>query len=484
MTRAAQQVSEEAIQAAALDVTQPAAMGEEQTVLQELGSEQTFLPCPGDDTIALLLDDELETSRRQEVDHHVDRCHTCRRLLVGLARDDAREVTLTSASVASVRRLEPGESLGNYVVSHLIGEGGMGAVYLARDALLERDVALKVLGTPVSSSASGAARLLDEARATARLNHPNIVTIHAVGEERNTPFLALEHVPGQRLRDWLDASVEAQEVGLGHFASVATALSVAHDAGVVHRDLKPENVLLRDDGVIKVVDFGLAGGLQPATGDTRSRLAAGTPRYMAPEQWRGDPQGTAVDVWAFGVMLFEWVAGEHPFGAQRGHGLDQASLRSRVLAGDRAPLPTRRGISPALHAALEACLALEPTRRPPIAEVRDALVTPVATGGRPWLVLAAVAALVLGAAGLWAASDPAPAEGPLPVPSAAAPAAPAPQPAPPPTAIDVPETVPRRLPSPASSASVPQEVPRSRPAPAPAPPAVVQPSPKDLYREW
>src|SRR5262245_25778662 len=209
--------------------------------------------------------------------------------------------------------------IGSYEVLGSLGEGGMGQIYRARDSRLGRPVAVKVLGPQLTKDPEAVARFFGEARAASALNHPNIVTIYEVGEYEGQRFIAMEFVQGKTLRDLLRHSPELER--FNDLASqIARALAAAHAAGIVHRDIKPENIMIRDDGYVKVVDFGIARLVHvPAessalpTSHTGPATLLGTPRYMSPEQIRGDHVDSASDIFSFGIMAYEWVAGRHPF---------------------------------------------------------------------------------------------------------------------------------------------------------------------------
>ncbi|HXW05112.1 MAG TPA: protein kinase [Vicinamibacterales bacterium] len=213
--------------------------------------------------------------------------------------------------------LSPGSPVGPYQVRAQIGAGGMGEVYRAHDPRLGRDVALKVIRHALVSDDSALDRLLREATLASALNHPNIVTIYETGTIEDDRYIAMELVEGATLRQ-----IAAQGLALGRAIAlarqVAEALAVAHAAQIVHRDIKPENVMVRPDGYVKLLDFGLAR-LHPdalgagTTGATEAGLVLGTIGYMAPEQARGGKVGTEADVFALGVLLYEIVAGRHPF---------------------------------------------------------------------------------------------------------------------------------------------------------------------------
>ncbi|MGB7069801.1 MAG: LpqB family beta-propeller domain-containing protein [Pyrinomonadaceae bacterium] len=216
-----------------------------------------------------------------------------------------------------------GTKLGRYEIRKKIGAGGMGEVYLARDEVLSRNVALKVLLPEFLSSEERVDRFKHEARAASALNHPNIITIHEIGEESNRLFIATEHVSGVTLRQKIEKGGLSQLDAVRIAESVADALSVAHEAHIVHRDIKPENIMIREDGIVKILDFGLAKpifgqsvGAEDATVrlvETQAGMVMGSVRYMAPEQARGKATDQRTDVWSLGVVLYECLTGTNPF---------------------------------------------------------------------------------------------------------------------------------------------------------------------------
>ena len=215
-----------------------------------------------------------------------------------------------------------GQDLGSYKILRQLGEGGMGQVYLALHTTMNRKVALKLVSPHLIDDEQRAWRFQQEARAVLALNHPNIVTIYDIGQADDIHFIATEFIGGETLRERMArAPVEINEA-LDIAIQVARALAAAHAAGVVHRDIKPENIMLRPDGYVKVLDFGLAKLMEtsdlPAVSamakvDTEPGLVMGTTRYMSPEQARGLPVDARTDIWSLGVVLYEMVTGHAPF---------------------------------------------------------------------------------------------------------------------------------------------------------------------------
>src|SRR6266581_201541 len=218
-----------------------------------------------------------------------------------------------------------GQTLAHYRLLSLLGEGGMGCVYLADDTKLHRKVSLKFLSANFTQDHERLRRFEQEARAASALNHPNILTIHEISETDGRRFIATEFIEGQTLRERLRSNLEIDEA-LDIALQVASALVAAHRVNIVHRDIKPENIMIRkDDGLVKVLDFGLAKVTQPIRTGTNSELATeviantspgvvmGTVAYMSPEQARGDTIDERTDIWSLGVVLYEMVAGCSPF---------------------------------------------------------------------------------------------------------------------------------------------------------------------------
>src|SRR5262245_11779506 len=210
-----------------------------------------------------------------------------------------------------------GRTFGDYQILRRLGTGGMGQVYLARQLSLKREVALKFLRTDLATSSTALQRFEAEAHAVAKLNHPNIVHIHQIGEYETQRYMVLEYVEGRNLRDHLARKGPPDlPVTLSIIRQVALALQNAHDQGIVHRDIKPENILVTRKVDVKVTDFGLSrffAGSAPALNLTQSGVTLGTPLYMSPEQVQGKPVDQRSDIYSFGVTCYHMLAGEPPF---------------------------------------------------------------------------------------------------------------------------------------------------------------------------
>ena len=277
-----------------------------------------------------------------------------------------------SQAAAAVAHLQPGDRLGSFEVLGLIGSGGMGEVYRARDTRLERDVAIKVLSSTRGEDRDSREQLEREARAIARLTHPRISTLHDVGTARiggvEETYLVMELVEGETVAERLQRGPLPLDQALSVAIDVAEALVAAHAAGIVHRDLKPANVMLTRSGA-KLLDFGLARrrspphleGASATSDDSRLRGGAivGTLPYMAPEQLNGAAPDARSDLFAFGAMLYEMVGGTRAFDAE-----SQAELVAAVLDHEPPPLSTRASAVPAaLDRLVATCLAKDPDGR-------------------------------------------------------------------------------------------------------------------------
>jgi hypothetical protein len=265
-------------------------------------------------------------------------------------------VQLSGRTASPGRTLQPGELVGRYRVLSTLGVGGMGEVYLAEDPRLDRRVALKVVTGQRPSGAEQLRRFVLEARAASALSHPNIAAIYEIGlHAEGDPFIAMEYVSGLSLRERLRQGRLPVLDSLDIAVQVVAGLAAAHKAGIVHRDIKPENVMVREDGLVKLVDFGVAKcGIDlgaPSTSEaagsfvTGSGILVGTLHYMSPEQARGIPVDVRSDVWAVGTLLYEMITGSSPF-----CGSSPTDVLIEILEGE----PTR---SQQLRAAAPAALA-------------------------------------------------------------------------------------------------------------------------------
>src|SRR5215510_12081518 len=251
-----------------------------------------------------------------------------------------------------------GARFDRFEVLSLLGVGGMGEVYLAQDTRLRRKVALKILPSQFTASADRLRRFEQEAYAASSLNHPNLVTIFEIGNVDSTHFMAHEYIDGQSLWDRMKQHRLPLLDSLDIAIQIATALNAAHEAGIVHRDIKPKNVMLRRDGIVKVLDFGLAKlSEQQRAIDVNSEAATiakittdpgavmGTPQYMSPEQARGQKADARTDIFSLGVVLYEMIAGEPPF-----DGVNAIEVMGSILKTEPAPLRRHVGdLSPQLE---------------------------------------------------------------------------------------------------------------------------------------
>jgi WD40 repeat protein/serine/threonine protein kinase len=353
--------------------------------------------CPDENRIVEYLQDLLPAAHRTELEAHIDGCAGCLALVAEVIRGQASR---------AARELDPGTHVEHFQIMRLIGRGAMGEVYLGRDTRLGRRVALKIIRPDRLGSSTATERFLFEARTTARFNHPHIVTVYSVGEWRGMPYLALEYLEGETLRQRLDEERQGMQESIRVGLAVAEALSEAHRGNVLHRDLKPANVMLPRDGRLRVLDFGLAKALpnrrlglldtldvDSASFDeaasmeiqvsrngwvmgrgerrdaSRRGWIRGTPAYMAPEQWSGAECTPATDLWALGVLLHEMLGGHHPY-----EGVPMSALRDLVTSAD--PMPAPAGSEPLpepLTDLVRRCLAKNPAERPTATQACDAL---------------------------------------------------------------------------------------------------------------
>jgi eukaryotic-like serine/threonine-protein kinase len=304
-----------------------------------------------------------------------------------------------------------GQHLGCYRVDAIAGVGGMGIVYLAWDERLGRKVALKLLPPSMVANEAELGRLKREARTASALNHPNIVTIHEIGEVDSTHYVATEFVEGSTLRERMTKGSIPLNEAVDIAAQVASALCVAHRAGIVHRDIKLENIMLRPDGYVKVLDFGIAKltqqetlGTMPIVGaqlPTQQSMMLGTTRYMSPEQAMAQQVDARSDLWSLGVVLYEMLAGRAPF-----EGETATDVIAAISESDPQPLKQRAPIvPPALQSVVDRSLRKDPAERYQTAEemlsdlraIKEKTDRIAAQSAR-WIAVTAVAAMLGGVA--------------------------------------------------------------------------------------
>ncbi|MBA3398320.1 MAG: serine/threonine protein kinase, partial [Deltaproteobacteria bacterium] len=339
----------------------------------------------------------------------------------------ARTATAPGSSPSQGAAAPIGQTLGRYRLERELGSGGMGVVHAAFDPDLERRVALKVLRS-VTGGSEARQRLLREARAMARLAHPNVVTVHEVGSADGRDYVAMEIVDGQTLAEWVRSAPRGEDEIVEAFIGAGRGLAAAHAAGIVHRDFKPHNVLRHRNGRIVVTDFGLAREAQeapnalaitqplrgrvdgavststpssPLAGLTMTGSVLGTPAYMAPEQWSGGNVTPATDQFAFCVALWEALAGERPF-----RGATQEVLRAEVERGpaelDASKIPRRlrpallRGLDPIATRRWPSMEALLEAMAPPRHEPRAGRSMVLVLGSSAIVAAAVVFAIVRG----------------------------------------------------------------------------------------
>ena len=265
--------------------------------------------------------------------------------------------------------LAPGARLGPYEVLAPLGAGGMGEVYRARDTRLRREVAVKVLPEAVSQDRDRLRRFEQEALAASALNHPNILTIHDFGSEAGAPYVVSELLEGQTLREGLRTGAFPEGKAIEYAVQIANGMAAAHEKGIVHRDLKPENIFVTRNGVVKVLDFGLAKLTHPErmvgppteaptfTAATEPGVVMGTVGYMSPEQVKGLPADARSDLFSFGAVLYEMLSGRRAFS-----GSSSVETMSAILRDEPAPLSPEPVPSP-LERVVRRCLEKSPEQR-------------------------------------------------------------------------------------------------------------------------
>jgi predicted Ser/Thr protein kinase len=275
--------------------------------------EMESTSCPTENQLLLLIAGALVPQTRLLLEGHIDQCDSCRGLIAQLLKVVPEANPKDPASMEPASSLLPrGTNLGRYVLLDCIGRGGTAVVYSAYDPELERKVAIKLLRADLPGIAPGSGprrQLLREAQAIAHLSHPNVIVIYDVGTFGDQVFLAMEFIRGRSLRQWLDEQRRSWKEVLEIFLLAGEGLLAAHRSGLIHRDFKPDNVLIDSGNHVRVTDFGLARGLGPLERES----LAGTPPYIAPELWNGQPSDERSDQFSFCVALYEGLYGERPY---------------------------------------------------------------------------------------------------------------------------------------------------------------------------
>ena len=321
---------------------------------QEPGSRSSFLQeaCAGDESLRKEVESLLQYRTQGQISTEAPAAEWVAR---AMRESQARSLI--------------GRHLGAYQIVSLLGAGGMGEVYRAHDARLDRDVALKVLSRHLADNPEALARFEREAKAVAALSHPNILAIHELATDQGISYAVTELLEGESLREHLAHQPLGWHRAVEIAIEIADGLGAAHSKGIIHRDLKPENVFVTSEGRVKILDFGLArtasrpsaADQEATTGLTRTGMLLGTVGYMSPEQVRGEPVGVASDVFSFGCVLYEMLSGRRPFVRQT-----TAETLAAILNDDPAPLgEALQGAPKQLERALSRCLAKKPEERFP-----------------------------------------------------------------------------------------------------------------------
>lgn len=331
-----------------------------------------------DDAIVLdLVKTEYELRRRQESDLNWNEYRRRFPALAGSSRPSmaSGSTAVSAATEAGAPATQPAVVADEYEIVEKIGRGGMGVIYKALQTRLKRHVALKFLPHELIRDQTLLDRFVREAVTASALNHPNICTVHELGEHDGRPFIAMEFIAGQTLKS-LGATRPAITEVCRVMRQAARALAAAHAAGVIHRDIKPENIMVRDDGYVKVLDFGLARCLpkfhQTDTHDSQDTTPGallGTIAYMSPEQARGDTLEGASDIFSLGVVFYQLVTGRHPFESETAFSTLHAILTCRPIA----PARLNPDLSPAASGLIEAMLNHDSRLRPSASDIERAL---------------------------------------------------------------------------------------------------------------
>ena len=249
-----------------------------------------------------------------------------------------------------------GSTISHYTILEKLGEGGMGVVYKAQDTKLDRFVALKFLPSHLAASEQDKARFIQEAKSASALNHPNVCTIHDIQEHEGQMFIVMEFVDGHTLQEKKSSLSLKQAIDFG--IQIADGLAAAHEKGIIHRDIKPENIMIRKDGIVQVMDFGLAK-LAGVSRLTKQGSTVGTAGYMSPEQVQGLETDHRSDIFSFGVLLYEMITGRSPF-----TGAHESAILYEIVNVD---VPPPSSIKPELDVELDRivleCMDKDPNER-------------------------------------------------------------------------------------------------------------------------
>ncbi len=358
--------------------------------------------CIGDNTLVELVENSMSPSEAKHLDRHFAHCADCRRRWAALAASPSRmaQAPTTPAGLGAHLDLKPGTKIGRFVISHEIGRGGMGVVFAARDPHLDRSAAIKLLHSTGGDEPATRAqeRLLAEARAMARLDHPNVIKVYEAGLFQQETYIAMEMIDGETLGHWARRWQRPWPSVLAIFRQAGSALAHAHASGLAHGDFKPENVLVDQADRVHVTDFGLSRWFEregwPQPTSDLGEFVGGTPRYMAPEQFGGQPANACSDQFGFCVALYECLYSRHPFARGSARSLLELS-EQQATAPLRADAHAAHGVPPWLHAVLARGLHRDPAcRYPSMDALLDALTPRRARA--PWpLAMVASAALLL-----------------------------------------------------------------------------------------
>jgi len=301
----------------------------------------------------------------QEIKRRIRKLHKINNLFDSLVQADESDFEEAAAEQDLV-----GRKIGSFEITEMIGRGGMGVVYLARDTKLDRSVAVKSIPAKMASDSTARKRFRREAKLLASLNHPNIAVIHEILEEEKSGYLVLEYVPGETLAERIAGEPLTLEQALSIGQQIAKAVSAAHEQGVVHRDLKPSNIKITPDGRVKVLDFGLAKAsvIAPKSSEiteTQPGRVVGTPAYMSPEQARGKGTDTRTDIWSFGCIMYQMLTGQLPF-----EGETATDTLARIIEREPDWNALSQSTPANVRALLQRCLKKDPEHR--LANIADA----------------------------------------------------------------------------------------------------------------